>query len=182
MRRSRVAALLSAAAFAVSAKVASADTNLFVTEADFGGSAYAPMGTNPIPAAYVGNPLGHTYDPNYNVNTNSPGAQATQTNWLGIGTYNSATSGTGGGTVDDTDSLGNTVSYSNTSLGGVNITSNGLGNFDDFNPATGTGHTPDANLGTSWANLSSPTGSMIINNYQGRERIVTWRLRLCEYG
>jgi fibronectin-binding autotransporter adhesin len=163
MRKATFAALVGATALVVSAKYVSADTLLFGTQADFGGSQYAPGGSEPLPSPY------RTV-----VNPNPiPNGQIQQTNWLGIGYYDSDTSGGSGGTISPIDSLGDSITYASTSLGNVNITSNGLANFDNYNPASGTTHTPDANLGTSYAGLTSPTGSLVINDYTGGYDIMT---------
>ena len=45
--------------------------------------------------------------------------------------------------------------------------------LDSFNPATGTGHTPDANLGIGFAGLTSPTGSLVVQQYAGGYITVT---------
>ena len=83
MRKRTLAALVGASALVVGVKIAPADTNLFVTEADFGGSQYAPGGSEPQPGPYhiVQNP------------NPVPNGQIKQTNWEGIGLYNSSTTG-----------------------------------------------------------------------------------------
>src|ERR1700677_3103286 len=88
MRKSRVlASLVGASAMVVWARLGNADTSLWTTEADFGGSTnYAP---NPPPAG-----------------------QPQQTGWAGWGLYVS-----GRGTVRAEDGFGNPITYSATSLG-----------------------------------------------------------------
>jgi len=157
MRKATFAALVGATALVVGVEIAAADTPLFVTEADFGGSQYAPGGSNPVPQPYriVTNP------------NPVPAGQIQQTNYLGMGLYSNATTGAGGSTVTPIDTLGDTLTFPATSLGGLNFTSNGLANLDMYNPATGTGKSPDANLGTSYAGLTSPTGSLVVNDFPG---------------
>jgi fibronectin-binding autotransporter adhesin len=157
MRKRTFAALVGATALVTGAKIAAADTQLFATEADFGGSQFAPGGSQPLPGPYriVTNP------------GTVPMNQIQQTNYTGIGLYNSSTTGAGGGTVGPADSLGDPLTYPATSLGGLNFTSNGLADFDDYNPATGTNHAADANLGTAYSGLTSPTGSLVVNGYTG---------------
>jgi len=155
-----VASLLVSAA---TVEIAAADVQLFATEADFGGSQYAPGGSQPLPAPYriVTNP------------NPVPLGQIQQTNYTGLGFYILSTTSHGGGTVAPTDSLGDVLTYPATSLGGLNFTKNGLANMDNYNPAAGTGHTADSNLGTGYAGLSSPTGSLVINSYLGAYAVVT---------
>jgi len=157
MRKRTFAALVGATALVTGAKIAAADTQLFATEADFGGSQFAPGGIQPLPGPYriVTNP------------GTVPMGQVQQTNYTGIGFYNSSTTGAGGGTVGPSDSLGDPLTYPATTLGGLNFTANGLANLDNYNPATGTNHTADAQLGTAYSGLSSPTGSLVVNGYTG---------------
>ena len=157
MRKATFAALVGASAMVVGVKIAPADTNLFVTQADFGGSQFAPGGSQ---AALVNGGYQVVNNPNP-----VPAGQAKQTNYEGLGFYES--SGTNQGLVGPSDTLGDPITYPNTSLGGQNFTTNGLGNMDNYNPPTSTGHTPDANLGSSWAGLTSPTGSLVITEYTG---------------
>jgi autotransporter-associated beta strand protein len=72
-----------------------------------------------------------------------------QEGWQGFGTYES-------GGLSPVDSLGDPLTFTPNSLD--NTTNNGLGNFDNSG---------DANTGKSYAGLSSPTGSLVINGYTG---------------
>ncbi|MGA2443573.1 MAG: autotransporter-associated beta strand repeat-containing protein, partial [Tepidisphaeraceae bacterium] len=164
MRKATFAALAGATALVVGVEIAAADTPLFVTEADFGGSQFAPGGSSPVYNPNLPSP------PYYYIGTNSnsvPAGEIKQTNYIGMGYYTSTTTGKAGGTIGPSDSVGDQLTYPATSLGGLNFTKNGLANFDNYNPATGTGETPDANLGTSYAGLTSPTGSLVVNGYTG---------------
>jgi autotransporter-associated beta strand protein len=163
MRKATLAALVGASALVVGVQFSSADTLLFGTEADFGGSQYAPGGSSPATSPYriVQNP------------NPVPNGQIKQTNWLGLGFYSNSVTGAGGGAVSTLDSAGDTLTYPATSLGTVNNTSNGVGNLDNYNPATGTNKTPDANLGISYAGLTSPTGSIVVQGYEGSYDTIT---------
>jgi autotransporter-associated beta strand protein len=168
MRKARTfAALAGASALVVSAEFAKAQVQwgqeLFATQADFGGSQYAPGGSEV--AVVNGTPTTVTGPGSV------PAGQPQQTNNVGIGFYE--TSGTLEGTVAPIDSLGDPIVYNNTSLGGQSFTTNGLGNLDNYNPPSTTGHSPDANLGVSWAGLTSPTGSMGIEEYSGGYSVST---------
>jgi autotransporter-associated beta strand protein len=169
MRKAKLAALVSATALVAGIKVSSADTLLFGTQADFGGSRFAPGGSSPLSGLF--SPSG-SYQVIQNPNPVPPG-EIKQTNWLGFGSYNPATSGGGGGLVNPQDQYGDSIVFPNTSLGGVNYTANGIGNLDNYAPASGTGHTADAQLGTSYAGLTSPTGAMVIQGYTGGYDIVS---------
>jgi autotransporter-associated beta strand protein len=86
-----------------------------------------------------------------------PVGQPRQTGWGGWGYYDGA-----GTTYTGTDSQGNPIVYSGQSTDSA--TANGLGNFaNDFAASP-----PDPNLGKSWAGLSSPSGSMTIQGYEGQ--------------
>jgi autotransporter-associated beta strand protein len=126
MRRSRVVALLSASALAAVAQFAVADQALFTTQADWGGSTYAP---NP-----------------------PPGSQPQQNSWLGMGWYNQTT------VLPYTAGLFSNLEY--TTYSTDSATTNGLANFDNL-------YQTSSQVGTSWAGLSSPSGSLTIENYQG---------------
>ena len=161
MRKATFAALVGASALVVGVDFAAAQVQvgaqLFATQSDFGGSQYAPGGSQAV-LANGGHPPVHGPG-------SVPMGQIQQTNWEGIGYY--ASSGTDEGLVGPSDSAGDPLVYANTSLGGVNITTNGLANFDNFNPPTTTANTPDANLGTAYSGLSSPTGSLVITEFTG---------------
>src|SRR5579872_2820636 len=108
MRKRTLAALVSACALVSGVEIAVADTNLFVTQADFGGSQFAPGGKQQISGSTV------VTNPNP-----VPSGEIQQTNWTGMGFYNSSTTGGGGGTIAPSDSLGDTLAYPATSLGGL---------------------------------------------------------------
>src|ERR1700722_4256006 len=76
----------------------------------------------------------------------------TQTGWQGMGYYDPSAN-----QILPYDSLGDSLTYSPSSTDSA--TSNGLDNFDNVST--------DANFGHSWAGKSAPSGSVIIDNYQG---------------
>jgi autotransporter-associated beta strand protein len=88
---------------------------------------------------------GSTFAPNP-----PPGAEPQQVAWQGVGLYQN-------GTVQPFTSDFESLEFDNYSTD--SSTKNGLANLDNVfsNPS----------VGTSWAGLSSPSGSLTINNYQG---------------
>jgi autotransporter-associated beta strand protein len=145
MRKATIAALAGATAFVVVADFTRADTSLFYTTPDFGGS--KQLSPNP----YTGYP-----------------SEPTETGYQGFGNYSNTTSG-----VAHFDSLGNAITYQTTSLANPTTTVgvNGLGDIDNLNPPSGSGRSADANLGTGWAGYHAPIGSMTVVNYQGASEL-----------
>jgi autotransporter-associated beta strand protein len=143
MRKATFAALAGATALVVGIDFACADTSLFNTVADFGGS--KALSPNP----YTGYP-----------------SEPVETHWEGMGYYVSGTSA-----VAPSDTLGLPITYQTTTLANPTSTivgTNGLADIDDYNPPTNSsGRVPDANLGTGWAGDHAPLGSMTVQGYQG---------------
>jgi len=84
-----------------------------------------------------------------------PPGEPQQAGWQGWGYYD------GAGRFSPVDSQSNPIVY--TGPGTDNATKNGLGNFaNDYATVP-----PDPNYGKSWAGLSSPSGSMTIQGYEG---------------
>ncbi|MGD0464776.1 MAG: hypothetical protein ABSB74_20010, partial [Tepidisphaeraceae bacterium] len=192
MRKRKALALVAVSALAASAKIGLADTSLFTTQGDFGGSAAVGPA---IDHGYYGFVGGNSTDPN--LGGTSPGssnaiptaasiAAGQETGYEGWGYYD------GAGNIIHTDpsfngmgydSQGNTITFNATPLGGTGSTVNGLGHFSNDFAATLYPTTPNAttsptgpfntagsdpNFGKSYAGNTGVAGSMTIQGYQGK--------------
>ncbi|HEY1921846.1 MAG TPA: PEP-CTERM sorting domain-containing protein [Tepidisphaeraceae bacterium] len=192
MRKNKALTVIAAAAFAASAKIAVADTDLFSSRQDFGGAASVTVNGF---QGFVGGNASSNFG-NLGLLPTVTSLQTGQVvGYEGWGRYDGAGNvqhSDGSTSATSTDSAGDTVAFLSTSLGGVSPTTNGIGDYandilagiDSFgdgypvSPAVASGSLPtvaapfnaggtDPYLGRSYAgNPGGGTGSMVLENYQ----------------
>ncbi len=192
MRKNKALTVIATAAFAASAKIAVADTDLFSTRGDFGGS--ASIIANGVQGFVGGNSSSNFGNLGLVTPTAASLAAGQEVGFEGWGNYDGAGNiqhSDGSTSATSTDSKGDVVAYLSTSLGNAGPTTNGIGHYandilagiDSFgdgyptSPAVASGSLPtvaapfnaggtDPYLGRSYAGNAGSTGSMVIENYQ----------------
>jgi fibronectin-binding autotransporter adhesin len=192
MRKNKALTVIATAAFAASAKIAVADTDLFSSRQDFGGAASVIINGF---QGFVGGNASSNFG-NLGLLPTVASLQAGQVvGFEGWGNYDGAGNiqhSDGSTSATSTDSKGDVVAYLSTSLGNAGPTTNGIGDYandieagiDSFgdgyptSPAVASGSLPtvaapfnaggtDPYLGRSYAgNPGGGTGSLVIENYQ----------------
>jgi hypothetical protein len=193
MRKNKSVAVMISAAIAASARIVYADTDLFSTRGDFGGS------TSIIANGFQGF-VGGNIDSDFGNIGQTPTAASLQAGqevgFEGWGSYDSAGDiehpfGATGTDATSFDIKGDTVAFLSTSLGNASPATNGLGHYandtsahtDEFGdgypttpavtpPVLPTVAAPfnaagsDPYLGRSYAGNTGTSGSMVVENYQ----------------
>jgi autotransporter-associated beta strand protein len=190
MRKNKALTVIATAAFAASAKIAIADTDLFSTRQDFGGAASVVVNGF---QGFVGGNASSNFG-NLGLTPTAASLAAGQVVGVeGWGNYDGAGNvqhSDGSTSATGTDTKGDTIAYLSTSLGNASPTTNGVGDFandveagiDSFgdgypvSPASTTGLPTvaapfnaagtDPYLGQTYAGAVGSTGSMVIENYQ----------------
>jgi fibronectin-binding autotransporter adhesin len=192
MRKNKALTVIATAAFAASAKLAIADTDLFSTRQDFGGAASVIV--NGFQGFVGGNAQSNFGNLGLQTPTPSSLAAGQVVGFEGWGNYDGSGNvqhSDGSTSATSVDSKGDIVSFLSTSLGNASPTTNGIGDYandieagvDSFgdgyptSPVSTTGlptvaapfnaNGTDPYLGRSYAgNPGGGTGSFVIQNYQ----------------
>jgi hypothetical protein len=184
MRKNKAMTLIATAAFAAGAKVACADTDLFSTLGDFGGSSDV---INAAGQGYVGGDINAPYTGIGPVPTAASLAAGQEVGYEGLGYY--SPSGdvihplngdyTNPDPTHSYDSKGDNVAFVPTSLGNAGPATNGIGHYaNDFGASTDVyqdGYpTEPAVTPPALPTVAAPFNS-------GRDRSISWPI-LCRRG
>ncbi len=196
MRKRNALALVAVSAIAASAKIGLAQSVLFTTQGDFGGSAavnasvdhgyYGFVGGNATDGSLGGGTTASPATPAAAINPTAASIAAGQeTGWEGFGYYDGAGNilhSDASFNATGYDSNANTLVFNSTSLGNAGGTANGLGHYANDYAATlyptapNSTTTPtgpfntagsDPNFGKSYAGNTGISGSITVQGYEG---------------
>jgi fibronectin-binding autotransporter adhesin len=190
MRKNKALTVIAAAAFAATANMALADTDLFSTLGDFAGSSFV---VNSAGQGFVGSNIDSSFGNLGVLPTASSLAAGQEVGNEGWGLYDGSGNiehSNGTTSATSTDNKDDTVAFLPTSLGNASPATNGIGHFandlesakdlfDDGYPTSPTvapalptvaapfnANGTDPYLGRSYAGITGKTGSIVVENYQ----------------